>query len=143
MEFINKSIAYILKAFAKNEEAENFVDDFFSAFVTWIRPIFLKDDPTAKTVLDMNGADDAKKKIISEKLSELLKDQSFKEELAGWLTKLEANSVDKKNILENTKLRAKGNVKIGDKEKSDTHSGDKNIVRGSDIEGSDFHLGDG
>ncbi len=51
------ALGYITKAFGENKEAKAFKDDFFGAFVQWVRPLFLTDDPAAEAVLTMEGAE--------------------------------------------------------------------------------------
>lgn len=142
-KIITTGTEYILQAFSKNEKAKQFKNDFISAFIDWVRPIFLEDDPTAKVVLEMDGAEAVKKEIIANKLSVLLKDEQFRQELEEWIEQLETNTIKEKGIVRDSELEIDGDVNIGDQgATSNTHWDRKNIVESSKIKGKKFNLGD-
>ena len=61
MEPISAAAAgYLVAAIKENKDLKKFGNDFFGAFIHWIKPIFLKDDETEKEALQnlKNNPDD-------------------------------------------------------------------------------------
>ena len=142
MDFTVLAKNYIVKAFSSNKKLKGFGDDFFGAFVDWVRPIFLKEDPSAEVVLNLEGEETAKEKIISNKLDQLLKNPSFKSDLETWISKLQNQSIDGKNIIKDSELDIQGDIVIGDDNIGKPDIGNSNIVDNSKIKGKTFRLGD-
>ncbi|HHH52707.1 MAG TPA: hypothetical protein ENK91_03545 [Bacteroidetes bacterium] len=142
MSFLETAGAFILNVLSKNEEAQKFEKDFVNASVTWVRNWFLKDDPTAKYVLDADN--EVPKEFVQTKLEKLIQNPDFKKELQDWINKSESAIIKEKNIVKNTQIKGK-NVHIGDKTTNNDSQWDrKNIIEGGSIDADgDFHLGDG
>jgi GTP cyclohydrolase III len=61
---VSAVVSYLAKTLKENKSLSQFIGDFTSATVNWIRPIFLKEDDTPKDVLaDLKAAPDNKYKI--------------------------------------------------------------------------------
>ena len=142
MPFLETAGAFVLNILSKNKEAQKFEKDFVNASVKWVRSWFLKDDASAKYVLDADN--EVPKGFVQDKLEKLVQNPDFKKELEGWMKKSESAIIKEKNIAKNAKIKGK-NIQIGDKTPgNDSHWDRKNIVEGGSIEADgDFHLGDG
>ena len=58
---ISAVVSYLAKTLKENKTVSEFIADFTSATVNWIRPIFLKEDDTPKDVLaDLKANSDDK-----------------------------------------------------------------------------------
>jgi len=142
MPFLETAGAFILNILSKNQEAQKFKQDFVDESVKWVRSWFLKEDASAKYVLDAETK--IPKQFVQDKLRQLTQNPQFKKELEDRLKKSKSYVIQEKNIAKNTHIKGK-NIHIGDKTpNNDDHWDRKNIVEGSQIEAEeDFHLGDG
>lgn len=87
----------------------------------------------------------AKEAILKVKLSELLKNPQFAQELNEHLAAYTIQRSRIKNVAVDAQIEAQGNVHIGDKGAAgDTTAYDeKNVIKGGSLKaGQDFHLGD-
>jgi len=141
MSFLATATTFLLDILSKNKEAQKFETDFVDASVRWVRSWFLKDDASAKYVLD---AAEVPKEFVQTKLEKLVGNPAFKKELEDWMQKSQTHIIKEKNVAKNTHIKGK-NVQIGDKTPSnDEHWDRKNIIEGGSVEADgDFHLGDG
>lgn len=79
------------------------------------------------------------------KLSELLKNPQFDQELNEHLATYHVQRSRIKNVAVEAQIEAPGNVHMGDKGTADdtTAYDEKNVIKGGSIKsGQDFHLGD-
>jgi len=142
MEILSAAGGYIMKAFSQNKEVKEFENEFIGAFIDWVRPWFLEDDPSANVVLEMEGVEEAKKSIIDAKLPELLKDDSFKSELETWMQKIQAAEPRVKNIVKDVEVETE-DFHVGDKNaSSDENLSQKNIVEKAKVKAKNFRVGD-
>ena len=142
MPFLETAGAFILDILSKNEEVQKFEKDFVSATATWVRSWFLKDDASAKYVLDEDS--DVPKAFVDDKLEKLVQNPVFKKELEEKLVQSQTAIIKEKNIAKDATIKGK-NVHIGDKTSGNDGQWDrKNIIEGGSVEADgDFHLGDG
>lgn len=86
----------------------------------------------------------AKEAVLKAKLTELLKNPKFVQELNEHLAAYNVQRSRIKNVTVDAQIEAQGNVYIGDKGIGDTTAYDENnvIKDGSIKAGYDFHLGD-
>ena len=145
MDLLTSAGKILLDMLLKNKEAQKFKDDFITESVKWVRSWFIKDDPTAEIVLDMDGNEEKKAQFIQNKLEQLIQNPDFRKELEAWLEKTQDARVKEKNVVKDTEIDAKGNVHIGDKTPGDdSHWDKKNVIKGGKIKtNGDVHLGDG
>jgi hypothetical protein len=137
--FLALAAGYILKGAAQSKAADTAKEEFLSSFWKWIRPLFIKDVPEVETQPDAPATEEK----VEAKLLELIKDESFFEELAKRVQALQQAGVKEKNIVRKDILRVK-KIKIGDKEYDPNESYDrKNIVEGNITDADEFILGDG
>ena len=139
---------YVTDLVLENEEVKKFPKDFVTAGAKWVRSWFLKpDDPVTKSTIESETQPVAVKEAVLEaKLSELLKNPQFVEELKAQLSAYAQHSPTAKNVIEGSSIDVTGSVYIGDKAGDDSAAYDqKNVVRQSSIikAGGDFRLGDG
>ena len=144
MALLEKATAWLLTLVTENEEVKKFPNDFVTESMKWVRSWFLKDDPMAAAIVQMNGNEGAKQLVFEQKLPKLLENETFKKELEAQLAAFAAQKALLKNVLSDSQIEAAGNVHIGDRGASSGNAFDqKNVVKGSSIKtGDDFHLGD-
>jgi hypothetical protein len=124
-------MTYLSDLVLKNEEVQKFPKDLMSASMRWIRSWFLEDDPVTKEA------------VLEAKLRELLKNPQFEQELRAQLATYETHRPRLKNVVDNAKIEAQGNVRLGDTGITDSGTYDeKNVVKGGSISGNDVHIGD-
>lgn len=135
---------YVFDLVFNNEEVKKFPGDFVTASMRWIRSWFLEDDPTAMAVVESDSPTIAKEAVLGAKLTELLKNPQFVEELQEQLADYQTHCSRIKNVADNAQIEAQGTVHIGDKGASEaTQYDEKNVAKGGSIKaGQDFHLGD-
>lgn len=135
---------YVFDLVLGNEEVKKFPGDFVTASMKWIRSWFLEDNPTAKAVVESDSPAVAKEAVLGAKLTELLKNPQFVEELQGQLAAYNTHRSRIKNVADNAQIESQGTVHIGDTGAGDATTYDeKNVVKGGSIKaGQDFHLGD-
>ena len=141
-----QAMAYLTDLLLKNEEVQKFPKDFVSASMRWVRSWFLEDDPLTKAVVESNKSAGVEEAVLHDKLSELLKNPQFVEELRGQLAAYATHRPRQKNVVDGSTIEATGPVRIGDTGQIGEDSYDeKNVVKeGSTIKtGGDFRLGDG
>ncbi len=141
---IPPALKYITDVVLDNEEVKKFPNDFITASMKWISSWFLEDDPTAKAVVESDIPAVAKEAVLKVKLTELLKNPQFAQELNEHLATYNVQRSRIKNVAVDAQIEAQGNVHIGDKGTGDTTAyHEKNVIKGSSITaGKDFHLGD-
>ena len=142
MELLSVATGYISAAFAENKKVKEFKDDFIEAFIDWIRPIFLKDDPKLVEALEGNPEDGKTLGRLEARLEGLLEDESFRKDLDTWIKKTDGTYPKEKNILIAEDLSGK-NLNVGDKQPNNEHYDRKNIVnikKGDFLE--DVNIGD-
>ena len=90
------------------------------------------DDPITKSIVESETQPVAiKEAVLEAKLSELLKNPQFVEELKAQLATYAQHSLTAKNIMDGGAIDVVGSVHIGDKTGGDTTNYDqKNIVKG-------------
>ena len=142
------AIKYVADLVLENEEVKKFPKDFVTEGAKWVRSWFLKeDDPVTKSIIESETQPMVvKEAVLGAKLSELMKNPQFVEELKAQLVAYAHHSPTAKNIVEGGNIDVTGSVYIGDKAGDDSAAYDqKNVVRqGSIIKaGGDFRLGDG
>jgi spore germination protein GerM len=136
-------MTYLSDLVLKNEEVQKFPKDLLSASMRWIRSWFLEDDPVTKTVVESTAPTVAKEAVLEAKLRELLKNPQFEQELRAQLATYETHRPRLKNVVDNAKIEAQGNVRLGDTGITDSGTYDeKNVVKGGSISGNDVHIGD-
>lgn len=135
----------ILNILLENEEVKKFPQDFVTASMKWIRSWFLTDDDAlGNSVLESAGNEPLKKMVVEQKLTGLIENETFKQELKTLLDAYSTEKTKVKNLVENANIEVDGSVRIGDQGTSGGDDYDqRNIVRGSTIKaGGDFRLGD-
>jgi len=136
--FLLTTMGYILKGAAQSKTAETAKEELLSKFWHWIRPRFIKELPEMEAKPE---APETEKKA-SEKLLELILDESFFNELAKRVTVLQKAGVKEKNIVKGDIIQVK-KIRIGDKTYSPDEPFDrKNIVEGNVENADEFTLGD-
>ncbi|MBO0937683.1 hypothetical protein J2I47_14085 [Fibrella sp. HMF5335] len=139
---------YVTDLILENEEVKKFPQDFVTAGMLWVRSWFLKpDDPVTKTIVESETQPVAvKEAVLAAKLSELIKNPQFVEELKVQLAAYAQHSPTAKNIIDGADIDITGSVHIGDKTDPGSPNYDqKNIVKGGTVikARGDFRLGDG
>lgn len=141
MPILETATTFILNILSKNKEVKKFETDFVDASVSWLRSWFLKDDASAKYVLD---AAEVPKEFVQAKLEQLVQDSEFKKELEARMQESEKHIIKEKNVVKNSEIKGE-NIHIGDNTPGNDGLWDrKNVIDGSSVEADgDFHLGDG
>ena len=136
---LTAALGYLLKSAAQSKTADKAKEEVLGRFWGWIRPHLIKELPKIEEKPD----EPETASMAHARLLELIKDESFFQELARQVAALQKAGVKEKNIV-------KGNIKwtkkvhIGDKQYSPNEPYNrKNVVEG-DVENVDkFILGDG
>ena len=137
--FLTTALGYILKGAAQSKAATAVREELLGRFWQWIRPRFIRNLPQVEESPDAPKTETEAKSV----LLELIKDETFFNELGKRVAELQKARIKAKNIVHGDIKRVK-KIKIGDKEYSPNDSFNfKNIVNGN-VEGADeFFLGDG
>jgi nitrogenase subunit NifH len=136
---LSKAAGYILKGAAQSKAVENAKEEVLGKFWNWIKPKFIKEVPEIE---DKPDSPETETKT-QERLLELVKDETFFEELAQQVATLQQAGITEKNIVKKSLVQVK-KVHIGDKVYAPTESYDrKNIVEGEVKNVDEFILGDG
>lgn len=125
---LSVAVSYISTIFAENKKAKEFKDDFVGAFIAWIRPLFLKDDPELVEALENNANDDKTKSHLETRLKDLLKDSDFQNQLDEWMQRLSAEPIKERNIFTAGQDLSGVNLRVGDKAVGNDDYDRKNIV---------------
>lgn len=144
MALFTTGLSFITGVLTKAKAVKTLSNDFIGEIVAWVRPYLIKDDPTAEVVLDLDGNEAAKTKIIEAKLPKLLEDETFKKELEAYMEKSKTAAVRRKNIVDKVEVESEGSVHIGDKNsKNNGDFDEKNIVTDSKFKiKGDWRVGD-
>jgi len=142
MDFLSTAVGYISAAFTENKKVKEFRDDFASAFISWIRPIFLNEDPKLVEALETSPENDRIQGRLETRLEDLLKDNAFRKQLEEWMQKPGSDRLLGKNIFTAKNIEA-DSINIGD---AKSGSGDLNknilVIEDSKFRG-DINVGDG
>ncbi|GAB4044140.1 hypothetical protein [Spirosoma litoris] len=137
-----QAMAYLTDLLLKNEEVQKFPKDFLSASVRWVRSWFLEDDPVTKAIVESDKPAPVKEAVLEAKLSDLLKNPKFVQELQAQLA---AYSYEK-NVIKDSTLKIVGDAHIGDtqpREGGPTPT-KENVIEKSQLDvGGNFRLGNG
>ena len=139
--FLSTVLGYILKSASKTKVANTVKEELLGGFWQWIRPLFIKDIPQIETKPD----DEKIQQKAEEKLLELIKDETFFNELAKRIEELQKAGIKEKNIYKGGDIKRVKKIRIGDKiyNPHETYIR-KNVFEGGKIRDVDeFHLGDG
>lgn len=122
---ISAVVTYLAKKLKDNESVQDFFSDFTEATVNWIKPIFITDDKKPKELIEdlkADPADELNTAAVENALAKALKrNPEVEADLKAMYDSLQAKAsrgesisiVNSKNV--NTgKIKAKGNVIIGD-----------------------------
>jgi len=143
MDLLSAAAGYISAAFVESKKTREFKDDFLAAFIDWIRPIFLKDDPKLVEALETHAKDGKTQGRLEGRLEDLLKDESFRKQLEEWMNKPGWEKLREKNILKAGKLSG-GNLNLGDGQTGTGNYDRKNILEIEDGNFTgDINIGDG
>lgn len=137
--FLTIALGYILKGAAESKTAEKAKDELLGGFWQWIRPLFLEDVPEVATKPDAPEV----QAQAADKLTALIEDETFFQELVKRVTALQKAGIREKNIVRGDIVRVK-KIRIGDKvyDPNDTYDR-KNFVEGNVTDADEFVLGDG
>lgn len=137
------AVGFISDAFAETKKVKEFKDEFVGAFIDWIRPLFLKDDPKLVDALETTPEDGKTQGRLETRLGEMIKNETFLNQLEEWMKKPGSERLHEKNILNAGKLSG-ASLHVGDKNSGDEGFDRKNIVdlKEGDFTG-DFRIGDG
>ena len=137
--FLLSAAGYVLKAAANSKTAETAKEKILEKFWRWVKPYFIEAVPEIEESPD-NPETEIK---LQEQLLELIKNESFYNELLQKISTLREAGIKEKNIVKKDIERVK-KIRIGDKEffPSDSYYR-KNIVEGNVKDADDFILGDG
>lgn len=134
INFLETTLGYILMSIKQSNVAKNAKEEILNNFWKWIRPKFIDNIPEIE-----NSSDSLK---IKENLLELIKDETFFNELVIKVRELQIENITKKNTFEGSIKNVK-KIMIGDKVyipgEFYTY---KNIVVGNIEEAEEFILGD-
>jgi len=137
--FLLSAAGYILKGAAQSKAAETAKEEILDKFWKWVKPYFIKEVPQIEESPDSPDTEIQ----TQEQLLELIKNETFMNELTQKVTSLQQAGIKEKNIVKKDIERVK-KIRIGDKEYSSNDSYDrKNIVEGSIRDADEFILGDG
>ena len=137
--FLTVALGHILKGALESKAASTAKEELLGGFWQWVRPLFIEDIPEIEN--EANNKETIKK--TEQKLLELIKNESFFNELAKRVDKLQKAGVKEKNIYEGDLKRIK-KIRIGDKEYNPNETYDrKNIFKGNVEDADEFILGDG
>ncbi len=133
------ALGYILKGAAESKTAEKAKDELLGGFWQWIRPLFLEEVPEVATQPDAPEV----QARAADKLTALIEDETFFQELVKRVTALQKAGIREKNIVRGDITRVK-KIRIGDKvyDPHDTYDR-KNILEGNVTDADEFVLGDG
>jgi hypothetical protein len=133
------ALGYILQGAAESKTAEKAKDELLDGYWQWIRPHFFEDVPEVATKPD----DPEVQAKAEDKLTALIEDEAFFQELVKRVAELQKAGIREKNIVRKDIARVK-KIKIGDKvyDFNDTYDR-KNIVEGNVADADEFVLGDG
>jgi hypothetical protein len=95
---IDAVVGRLADTFKANKSINDFFSDYTDATVTWVRPLFLKDDDTPKSVVEalQKAPDDAN---LQSKLKGILEEKADENEaLAKILEKMAKNIAAKKGL---------------------------------------------
>ena len=145
MELITLGIGLIVKTCVKNKEAHVAINNFAVESLKWIRGWFGKSKKSELLEkLEANPNSEEAQVELSNAMTDLSSNQQFMKELERWIKESKNPNPSMKNVLEDIDIEVKGNIRIGDKEKSDQKHDLKNVIKkGKIIGGGDFTLGDG
>ena len=82
---ISLTTKFITDIFSKNETAKEFKTDFIDAIITWIKPIFLKEDKKLVEQLEENAQAKKTQQRLKLNLEELLENIEFKTKLKQFI----------------------------------------------------------
>lgn len=124
-------VTYLGTQLSKNKSIGEFISDFSGATVDWIRPLFLKDDGTAKEIIQDMQADpndvlntDAVKNTIAKALRKDPEAEKYIKEMFAKISQKEEgakiinNIINSKNVVTGN-ISAGGNVSVGDSGKAE------------------------
>lgn len=128
---IGTVVGYLAKKLKDNKSVKDFFNDFTDATVSWLRPLFLKDENQYEKIIDdlMKNPDnpsDTKLKLVEGTIASHLEDNpEDKQQLKAMYEQLQAkattdksiNIINSKNIVTGT-IHAGGSVTIGDNNNS-------------------------
>ena len=133
------AVGYILKAISESKAGKTIKEDLLKAFWLKVRPKFVREQKEIENL----DSKEAEEKIMA-RLSELIKDESFLQELATEVEKLQNAGIKVKNIVRGSIQDVVGDVHIGDKTYNPNENYDrKNILEGDVKNVDSFRLGDG
>ena len=136
---ITAALGYILKGAVNSKAADSAKEQILGTVWRWIRPKFIK------TVPEIETKPEASETIVKtqEHLVELIKDESFFQELLQQIALLRQAGITEKNIVKKDIIEV-GKIRIGDKTYEPGEAYDrKNIVEGDVRNANEFTLGDG
>ncbi len=117
---ISAVVGYLAKTLKENKTVSDFIADFTSATVNWIRPIFLKEDDTPKDVLADLKADSKSKYNTNAAENAIAKAADGKPEVEEELRKMYAEIQQKRENgqqvsvhVENSQRVNTGNISAG------------------------------
>lgn len=96
MEILNKTVEFVTEIF-NNKTIKKFSDDFVTATVNWIRPIFLEDTPKLVEKLEVNPTDKQTQNRLATAMEDLLENDDFRIKILDMLNKGNENKQKKHN----------------------------------------------
>lgn len=138
-DLLSKSLEYVLDSASKSKTVNNAKEEVFSAFWTWVRPLFIYDVPDIET----NTNEPTTKEKVENRLKVLMQNENFTKELMQKVAELDSTVATEKNIVEKGITDVK-KIRIGDTIYNPNEQYDrKNIVKGDVKNADEFRLGDG
>ncbi|HOX41736.1 MAG TPA: hypothetical protein PK263_06125 [bacterium] len=120
------ALGYILKGAAQSKAAETAKEELLGGFWQWIRPLFIKDIPE----IEENPEEIDVETRSAQKLRQLMLDEGFSNDLAGWVDKLKKAGIKEINFIEGN-LTDIDEITIGDTTYSPNDKFDrKNFIKG-------------
>jgi hypothetical protein len=127
---------FILKGMSETKAYGEIKEDTLGGFWKWTKRVVFHKKPELENSLAALP-DKEKQETLSSTLQEMIKEETFRKELEGWVTTLG-------NVFEGEIDKIGGNAHIGDKRKagSNSPSGSNNVFKGKIGKiGGNFHLG--